>query len=306
MTISRTAHMGRDSLSHLEWVADLPCGGMLLGVHVAEYGLITQEKANDLIDFGSVYVDGRQERNASRLLSGGERIRITWPWQGTKRFYEIDPARIVYRDKWLLVYDKEASVPSQQTPSDGYNNLFAALQRFLEREGERMPYVALHHRLDQDTSGAIAFALDRSANRNLGLAFMHHEVRREYLAWVDGIPAGQEWVSNLDIGRRAGKYRTCPRGEGKPARTSFRALHVEEKENRTLVLAQPHTGRTHQIRLHLAAAGHPVLGDRLYGGRAAQRLHLHAFRLILPHPVQRRDLHITAPLPPDWPGPHGV
>jgi 23S rRNA pseudouridine1911/1915/1917 synthase len=222
------------------------------------------------------------------------------PWGGVWRHYEIDPGRIIYRDRHLLAYDKEAGVPSQQTPADAYNNLFAALRRYLERRSPHA-YVALHHRLDRETSGVMVFALDRSVNQALNRAFQEGEVLKDYLAWVEGCPEQSYWRINEDIGRVGGRYVACPRGTGKRAETAVRVLYRERA--RALVWARPLTGRTHQIRLHLSYCGYPVLGDRLSGGKPAGRLHLHAYRLLLPHPSTRSRLILIAPPPPDWPCP---
>jgi 23S rRNA pseudouridine1911/1915/1917 synthase len=285
--------------SPISWRVDMSASGTAIYQYLAGALALPEEEAADLIDFGSIAINGRGEKNPRRVLAGGEEIRVTWPWYGTKRSYEIDPARILFRDSLLLAYDKEAGVPSQQTPADAYNNLFAALYRYVEREGARVPYVALHHRLDRETSGVMLFAIDRSVNLKLGNAFQSHNISKEYLAWVDGAPPRDRWTASEDISRKAGRYCTCPKGEGKSARTEFTVLHREP--GRALVLARPLTGRTHQIRLHLAACGHPVVGDRLYGIGRSNRLHLHAFRLKLPKTVNGCELTITAPLPPDWP-----
>jgi 23S rRNA pseudouridine1911/1915/1917 synthase len=253
---------------------------------------------------GKSQIEGRQERNPRRKLEGNEEILIYWPRKGTRRVYEVNPGRILFRDASLLAYDKEAGIPSQQTPSDGYNNLFAALFRYLEGEGCRDPYVALHHRLDRETSGVMIFAVDRSVNALLGRAFQQHRVVKDYLAWVSGIPAREHWVSSLDIGRTKGRYCAFPKGQGKAAETAFQVLFSAEELS--LLLARPKTGRTHQIRLHLSAAGHPVLGDRLYGGRPPNRLYLHAYRLSIPHPLTHSRLALTAPIPPDWPEPRSI
>jgi 23S rRNA pseudouridine1911/1915/1917 synthase len=254
--------------------------------------------AADLIDFGSVQVGGRLERNPARMIHAGEEITVNRPRYGTRRHYEIDSRRIVYRDTTLVAYNKEAGVPSQQTPYDAYNNLFAALRRFLEAEGVSNPYVAMHHRLDQETSGIMVFALERKANRKLGSAFAGHEVVKDYLTWISGIPEQDFWVAHDDIGRKDGRYLACPRGQGKPAETAFHV--VFRLEDRCLVRACPRTGRTHQIRLHLAAAGCPVVGDRRYGGAPAKRLLLHAVRIQFFHPISGKSLALTAAPPPGF------
>lgn len=292
-----------NELSDLKWRVEPSCKGILLADHLAERLLISPAEASDLTDFGSVHIDGRQQRNPQKKLRGDEEIQIHWPRHGVRRFYEVDPERILYRDRFLLAYDKKTGIPSQQIPADAYNNLFAALFRFLERLMPE-PYVALHHRLDRETSGVMLFAIDRSANRKLGKAFQNHQVSKDYLAWVGGCPERDEWVAVDDIGRQAGRCLTTPRGRGKFAETAFRVL-LREKD-RSLLWARPKTGRTHQIRLHAAASGHSVIGDRLYGNISAERLYLHAYRMSLTHPISGAQLVLTAPIPPDWPAPHTV
>lgn len=295
-------HPHLPALSITRWRAEASACGTPLSRYLASWLYLLEEKAVDLIDFGSVQVDGRPERRITRVLHGTEEITIHWPWEGIRRYYELDPHRILYRDTHLLAYDKEAGVPSQQTPSDSYNNLFAALRRHIEKQGIDDPYAALHHRLDRETSGIILFALDRGINRRLGEAFQNRRVTKDYLAWISGNPTEDSWVSREDIGRRWGRYRAMPQGQGKPAETLFRVL--ERRGGRSLVLARPFTGRTHQIRLHLEARHQPILGDRLYGGPPDKRLWLHAWRVKFTHPLTGSDLTLCAPIPPDWPPPH--
>ncbi len=255
-------------------------------------------QAAALVDFGSVYVAGRIEQNPSRTLSGGEEITVSIPAYGPHKFFELDPGRILFRDRHLLAYDKEAGIPSQQTPFDAYNNVYAALLRFLSRK-TRKAYAALHHRLDKDTSGVMLFALDRSVNATLGRSFRDGHVSKEYLALAEGSPAADSWTTDREIGKTGGRYCAVPAGRGKKARTSFRVLHRER--DFTVVLARPATGRTHQIRIHLAAEGHPIVGDRAYGAKPAPRLYLHALRLSLKHPALGSELAVEAPVPADWP-----
>jgi 23S rRNA pseudouridine1911/1915/1917 synthase len=232
-------------------------------------------------------------------LCGGEEISVSFPPYGIRRFYEIDPVRVVFRDRFLLMYDKEAGIPSQQTPYDGYNNVFAALLRHLAREGTPGRYAALHNRLDRETSGLLVFALEKRVNEPLGRAFRERRIKKEYLAWVEGIPEKDSWTHVSDIGKAGGRYTAVRKGAGKKAETLFRVLR--RKEGRALLLASPLTGRTHQIRIHLAEAGHPVVGDRAYGAGPDRRLYLHAWRLSLEHPVCGNLLSFEAPVPADWP-----
>lgn len=283
------------------WAVEASGAGGPLSAQLARALLISERDAVDLIDFGSVQVNGRQERRPARTLHIGDVIQVHWPRHGTSRHYEIDPLRILFRDEDLLVYDKERGVPSQQTPYDAYNNLYAGLLRHLEKAAIRHTGLGLHHRLDRETSGVMVFTLQPRANRKLGRAFETRQVIKDYLAWVDGLPAWEAWVREDDIGRRQGRYAAVPRGTGKSAATRFEVLF--RGAGRTLVLARPLTGRTHQVRLHLAASGHPVLGDRLYGGSPWEFLCLHAHRLSLAHPVSGLPLEWTAPIPSDWPEP---
>jgi 23S rRNA pseudouridine1911/1915/1917 synthase len=290
--------------SKFKWRALKEAGELRLDRAVCENLRIPQEEAALLIDFGSVYVQGRIERNPSRVLEGGEEISVTFSSHGTSKFYELDPARIIFRDRFLLVYDKETGTPSQQTPYDAYNNVFAALGRFLEKEGKKNPYAALHQRLDRETSGVMLFALDRKANLGLSRSFQERHVKKEYLAWVVGRPDKESWTADSEIGKIGGRYRAVSVGSGKKAITRFWVLHREEE--RSLVLAGPLTGRTHQIRIHLAEDGHPILGDRAYGAKPDKRLYLHALRLSLRHPVLGTALILEAPVPADWNLPPGL
>ena len=282
-------------MTSFRWRTRTEDKGFGLSAAVSAYLKISNDEAVGLIEFGSVYVRGRVERNPSKVLSGEEEISVNFPPYGTLKFYEIDPARIIFRDSFFLAYDKEAGTPSQQVPHDAYNNVFAALLRWLTGKKTSEPYAALHHRLDRETSGVLLFGLDKRINESLGRAFRERRVKKEYLAWAEGSPRHDSWTSDSDIGKAGGKYTAVGKGEGKEAQTVFRVLR--RAENRVLILASPLTGRTHQIRIHLAEAGHPVLGDRAYGAKPDRRLYLHAWRLTLKHPVSKKLVSFEAPIP---------
>jgi 23S rRNA pseudouridine1911/1915/1917 synthase len=205
---------------------------------------------------------------------------------------------VIYRDSFILAYDKEAGIPSQQVPHDAYNNVFAALLRRLALEDAVNSYAAIHNRLDMPTSGVLLFSLDKKINGPLGRAFQQGLVKKEYLAWVEGSPKEDSWECDSPVGKTRGKYESVRKGEGKQAKTLFRVLR--RRESRCLVTASPLTGRTHQIRIHLAEAGHPVMGDRSYGAKPSDRLYLHAWRLTLKHPVSGKLLTLEAPIPAGW------
>lgn len=182
-----------------------------------------------------------------------------------------------YRDRWLVVVDKPAGLPSQGARG-GSDSVFDRLQA-------TEAYVALHHRLDAAASGLLVLALHRDANAGLAAAFREHTARRTYAAVADGRLATSTWTAPVD---------------GKPATTVARA--VGTGAGMTALELHLHTGRKHQLRVQAAMAGHPLIGDRRYGGEVGRRwprLALHAVRLELDHPVTGEPLSVAAPLPDD-------
>lgn len=225
------------------------------------------------------------------------------------------PERILFEDEWLIVVDKPAGLPTQPTLDARRASVHSTLATFLrEREGGS-PYLGLQHRLDRDTSGVLLFTRDPRANAGVTALFSGKTVRKTYLALaVAGAPAPEAWevANHLGIIGREGKASRfgAVRSGGDPARTSFRI--VERLSGAILVEASPHTGRTHQIRVHLAEGGHPILGDPFYGGptrfpaggRSAMvsvpRVMLHAAGLEFIHPMTQAELKITCPWPEDF------
>lgn len=213
--------------------------------------------------------------------------------------------KVLYRDDDIIVVDKPAGVPTHAPePSDPYpGDALRAVQR---QEG--LSYLGMHQRLDADTSGVLLFSVRQEANRNLAATFEGRAARKVYFAAVLGAPEVDESTIDAPIARdRAGRYRVTTRKDptGQPARTRCQVIErgwIGKKGQGlpfAVIEAIPETGRTHQIRLHLAHVGLPVLGDVLYGGKAAAypRLCLHAAELTLPHPATGRRITFDAPLP---------
>lgn len=266
--------------------------GSRLDKFVALMTGLSRGSVRDLIDFGAVWVQGRVCRQQSRELLTAEKVTFQAPSYGPVKFYQADPARILYQDEWLLAYNKEANIPCQQTPYDGYNHVFAALKRL-----PGIDYLALHHRLDSPTSGVMIFARHPRANQGLSHAFKHGPILKTYLAAVQGAPPSETFIVDRPIAKQKGSYYCPPDGYGKPSRTEFTVLY--RSQERSVIQARPLTGRTHQIRLHLLAAGHPIIGDNEYGGRPAARLMLHALAIEFDHPVTKQKITIAARRPED-------
>ena len=183
-----------------------------------------------------------------------------------------------YRDAALLIVDKPSGLPTQ-APQGGGPNLYEALRSTEAR-------LALHHRLDTPASGLVLFTLDPRANPAIARGFREHQIQRIYLAAVLGDPGevGQ-WTTPI---------------EGQAARTDWR--RVRAWAGFSWLECQLHTGRCHQIRLHAAQAGYPLLGDRRHGGAAGRlwpRLALHARALRLNHPMTQDRLEVESPIPED-------
>ncbi|MEC8424906.1 MAG: RluA family pseudouridine synthase [Myxococcota bacterium] len=187
--------------------------------------------------------------------------------------------RVVFEDAQVIVVDKPSGLPSQGTRQGSTPHVHGIL-------AEQRDYVGLHHRLDQPTSGLMVLTRDRRANKALAEALQGGAVKRGYYAVVLGDPAVEgTWNASLD---------------GRRARTHWRRL--SEGAGMAVLEVRLATGRTHQIRRHAADAGHPVIGDRRYGGAAGRlwpRLALHARRLSFPHPRTGETVTLQAALPED-------
>jgi len=213
--------------------------------------------------------------------------------------------KVLYRDDDIIVVDKPAGIPTHAPePADPYPG--DALRIVQRQEG--LSYLGMHQRLDADTSGVLLFSARPEANRSLAATFEGRAARKVYFAAVLGAPEVEESGIDAPIARdRDGRYKvtTAKDPAGQPARTRCRVVDrgwIGKKGQGlpfAVIEAIPETGRTHQIRLHLAHVGLPVLGDALYGGNAGvfPRLCLHAAELTIPHPATGKRITFRAPLP---------
>lgn len=202
---------------------------------------------------------------------------------------ESQPPDVVFEDDFVLVINKPAGVKVHPTQDSDAGTLTQQITAYYEQTGQRLR-ARVVHRLDQSTSGLIVFAKGEFAQLRLDEAMREKRIERVYYALVHGKPAPSHGTIDQPLGRdrHSDRYRVHQRG-GKPAVTHYRVLEVFAGRGRdpfSLLELTLETGRTHQIRVHLAHLGHPLLGDVLYGGRAElmARPALHAGRLTFPHP----------------------
>ena len=215
-----------------------------------------------------------------------------------------EPARIVYEDDHLLVVDKPAGlvVHPGAGVSDG-----TLVQQLAEKVagGPDPDRPGVVHRLDRDTSGLLLLARSDAAHATLQEAIRRREVEREYLALVAGRPGSRSGTIDAAIGRDRANRTVMSTRTDKPRRAVTHFEVVEELDGRSLLRVTLETGRTHQIRAHMAAIGHPVCGDQAYGGRTCgrelglMRQFLHSARLVFRHPVTGEPIQCESKPPAD-------
>jgi 23S rRNA pseudouridine1911/1915/1917 synthase len=264
------------------------------------------------IGAGEVLLEGRQVL-ARQRLAGGERVRVRAEFSADERVApEPIALDIVHEDEALLVINKPAGLvvhPGAGNPAHTLQNALLAHDAALAS----VPRAGLVHRLDKDTSGLLVVARTPETHLQLVSMLQRREIRREYLALVLGKPTSGGTIDE-PIGRhRSVRTRMAVRRDGREAVTHFR---IEERfRAHTLLRVQLETGRTHQIRVHLAHIGFPIVGDGVYGGRrrliggadeatraalaAFRRQALHAQRLSFDHPATGKHHTFEAPLPED-------
>ena len=255
--------------------------------------------AQTLIDAGQVLVDGRP-RPKRHVLGGGERITVADPQpEAGPSDGASAPFTVAFEDEHVLIVDKPAGVVVHPARGHRTGTLAQALAG-RAAGGEEAWRAGIVHRLDRDTSGLLVVAKSDAVHRALKALLAARELRREYLALVDGHPEARTGTIDAPIGRdrRDRVLMSIDTDDPREARTHFtleRTLPATALLRVTL-----ETGRTHQIRVHLAAIGHPVCGDPQYGRPGEyglSRQFLHAVRLAFAHPVTGAEVDVTSPLP---------
>lgn len=281
-----------------------------LSAHLAE---LSRTRLQALIDRGQVRVNG-VARKRSHRVDTGEALVVEIPApQPSHAEPEAIPLDILYEDADVIVVNKPAGMVVH--PGAGVKRgtlVNALLHRYGAGEnlssvgGELRPGIV--HRLDKETSGALLVARNDAAHRALAEQFAGRQIEKTYVALLHGKISGEAGRVELPVARDLHRRTrmTTRRREGRPARTDWRLLL--RVASFSLIEANLHTGRTHQIRVHFSALGHPVVGDTLYGAprlpkagaktmEPLERNFLHAARLRFQHPRTHEDIEIRAPLP---------
>jgi 23S rRNA pseudouridine1911/1915/1917 synthase len=279
-----------------------------LDLFVAARAELSRTQAATLIANGNVQVNGKREK-ASYRTQRGDVVTVAFPQREERVISGEDiPLRVVFEDDALLVVDKPAGMVVHPAPGNWTGTLVNAL---LGRGGDLSPggsaeRAGIVHRLDKETSGLLIVAKTDRAHRILSSAIASRQVSRRYAAMIWGHVAGDRLTVDKPVARDPrDRKRMAIVSSGRRAATDF--VRLARFGPGDLLRAELHTGRTHQIRVHLASVGHPVMGDDVYGGGGGRRLvglqprrhFLHAAWLVFDHPLTGAPMDIRSPLPED-------
>lgn len=256
---------------------------------------VSKAEARRIIDRGGCTVNVALVRVASRKVKAGDVIEIGIMEAGRFQELLLPPDAVLYEDENLIAVSKPDGINSQRTPYQLKGTLEYWVTEYFKTQGSNES-ARLVHRLDRGTSGAMLFPKNRPAAARLSTLFQEGMIDKLYLALVSGHPEREEWRIDAPIGKVASARYGIVDG-GKAAATEFRT--VASTGNIALVEARPLTGRTHQIRVHLASAGLPIVGDTTYGGQPAGRMMLHCSVMSFQY-AQNKTITVRAPLAGDF------
>ncbi len=261
------------------------------------------------LEAGLVKLDGKVISQAVDVQSG-QTLEFSFPEVKTAELKAVDiPLKVIFEDKHLIVLNKAAGMVVHPGVGTGEDTMVHALLAHCAGSlsgigGVERPGIV--HRLDKETTGLLVVAKNDAAHRALADQFASRTLKKEYVALVSGVPKEDSGTIDSAISRHPVHRHRMTTGEGgRPSKTDW----VVEKKFGTLaalVRCRIHTGRTHQIRVHLKSLGHPLLGDPTYGWKpnpamaVPPRVMLHAEHLVFAHPVNGKTMDLTAPLPKDF------
>jgi 23S rRNA pseudouridine1911/1915/1917 synthase len=250
-----------------------------------------------MLEHGRVLVNGREARRGAEIVPDGAKVSIL----PKSAALAAPPVPILFEDEHLLVAAKPAGLLSVSTREEGRESLWSSLRKMLRLRGKGEK-IHLVHRLDEKASGILAFAKSESAKKAMKVLFERHDIERRYAAIVEGKfeeSSGELRNSLVEMDEPRHRVRSVTARDSASVKKASRYAHTRytvlaAASGLTALALKIETGRKHQIRVHLAEAGHPVLGDTLYGGSSAPRLYLHAWVLGFVHPVTKAPLRFVS------------
>ncbi len=281
-------------------------GGERIDRYLRQKTSLSRKKIKALLDQGRVFVGERKVFIASWAIKAGDRIEVREETplgsNQTGQFY----LKVVHEDPHLIVINKDAGVPCEPTPLATTPTLVEIVNAYFKRKYPHLKthYLGLVHRLDRDTSGLMVYSKTREANR-ITDQFKRHTIQRKYLAVVQGGPEREAgtisgYLKKSTLLKGGKKVAPSTAASGQKAVTHWRLL--ERYGDAALLEIRLNTGRTHQIRVQMASIGHPVIGDKIYGGVKGipfPRQALHASYLGFRHPVTGAKMEFESELPRD-------
>ena len=280
--------------------------GQRLDQYLAQTAIeLSRTAAKKIIDLGGVHINGRRVRSCSTSIHNGDSVEVYIDHLSLDP-YRIREEDILFQDQFIIVLNKPSLIDTQPTHARFKGTLFEALQWHLKDpfRPQRKADIGMVQRLDRGTSGVVVFSIHPRAHKEMTKMFLQHEVKKGYLALVQGAPEQNqgEIRSFLARSRKENRVKSVEKG-GKEAITRF--LQLETLLDCSLLNVEILTGRSHQIRAHMSEQNCPLVGDVRYGGSSSVagieviRPLLHAEKLAFNHPVLNKALDFTAPVPED-------
>ena len=227
------------------------------------------------------------------MVKNGDIIEITLPSEDSENIEPMDiPLDIVYEDEYLIAVNKPKNMPVHPSRGNHLPTVANAIRHYI---GHPFVFRAVN-RLDRDTSGIVLIAKDRLSGAKLYQSMKERRFEKTYLATVEGIPKAHGIIDAPIVREEEGSIKRVVRDDGKKCVTEYELISTDEAGN-SLVKVIPHTGRTHQIRVHMAHIGHPLVNDFLYGTRGEETYSLHCASLSFPHPFTNEMITVTAEIP---------
>jgi len=283
----------------------------------ADVGL-SRRKIRAVIDIGGAYINRKRVRVASRKVFEGDVIVLEYSASVLQKVkaqkFQFTDKDIIYEDEGVVAINKPPGLPSQATKDQSVQHVLPILKNWYLSEKRTAPELILVHRLDKETSGVLLIAKNKEVATWLTNQFKDREVKKEYLAICRGVPAKKDFKEECYLSAIKPKLGIVSkvRSGGKPSLTEFSCLNANSKMKLSLIQCRPHTGRSHQIRVHLDLCDLPILGDKRYGANKSIKLpdaivslaqdhhFLHANTLVFSPSSQKKEVAVSANLPPNF------